>query len=69
MPPSETGLKPKTIGEAVQALHKLLEDAGIEESRLEAEILVSHVLDTDRTQVFVQWTDPRRKRRLAASCR
>lgn len=49
----ETALKDvRTLGEAVRQIDKLLSRRGIPEAHLEAELLVSHALDTDRTHLL-----------------
>ncbi len=43
----------KTIGEALQGASFCLEQAGLEEPYTEAEILLSHLMGTDRLQLFL----------------
>ena len=47
-----------TLGEAVRQIDKLLSRAGIPEARLEGELLVSHVLDADRTRLLARLEEP-----------
>lgn len=46
----------KTIGEALQRASFCLEQAGLEESRTEAEILLAHLMETDRLQLLLNRT-------------
>ena len=48
----------RTLGEAVLRIDRLLAQAGIPEARIEAELLVSHVLDTDRTRLLARLEEP-----------
>lgn len=47
----------KTIGEALQRASFCLEQAGLEEPRTEAEILLAHLTETDRLQLLLNRTD------------
>lgn len=46
----------KTIGEALQRASFCLEQAGLEEPRTEAEILLAHLMETDRLQLLLNRT-------------
>ncbi len=46
-----------TAAEALHAARRRLEDAGIEEAALEAEVLLRHVLELDRAQLFARIDD------------
>ena len=48
----------RTLGEAVRQIDRLLAQAGIPEARLEADLLVSHALDTDRTRLLARLEEP-----------
>jgi release factor glutamine methyltransferase len=47
-----------TIQQTLMAAAKRLADAGIETSRLDAEVLLRHALGVDRTRLFVMLPDP-----------
>jgi len=47
-------LKIKSIDEALRGASFYLENAGIENPRVEAEVLLSNLLDTDRLQLFLK---------------
>jgi len=49
-------LKARTIEEALQGASFCLEKAGIENPRVEAEMLLAHLLETDRLQLFLKRT-------------
>jgi len=49
-------LKIRTIEEALQGASFYLEKAGIENPRVEAELLLAHLLETDRLQLFLKRT-------------
>lgn len=47
-------MKDKTIEEALQRASFYLERVGLEDPRVEAEVLLSHLLETDRLQLFLK---------------
>ena len=49
-------MKIRTIEEALQGASFYLEKAGIENPRVEAELLLAHLLETDRLQLFLKRT-------------
>ncbi len=54
-----TEIKPlKTIGEAYRWAFSILRESGGEQARFEAELLLRHLLDRDRTRFFVGLEDP-----------
>jgi release factor glutamine methyltransferase len=56
---SPTGLvQPRTAGEMVKLAREFLQKKGIEEARLEAELLVAHALGLDRLKLFLQHDRP-----------
>ena len=49
-------MKNKAIEEALQRASFYLENAGLENPRVEAEVLLAHLLETDRLQLFLKRT-------------
>lgn len=49
-------MKVKTIEEALQRASFYLENAGLENPRVESELLLAHLLETDRLQLFLKKT-------------
>jgi release factor glutamine methyltransferase len=47
----------KTVRETVMSISRQFSDAGIVDPRLEAEVLVAHVLGTDRTHLLATFSD------------
>jgi release factor glutamine methyltransferase len=55
-----------TIAEALRAATRRLTAAGLETPRLDAEVLLRHLLGVDRTTLFLRYHDPIDPARLAA---
>ncbi|MCY2960231.1 MAG: peptide chain release factor N(5)-glutamine methyltransferase [Planctomycetota bacterium] len=51
-------MKPQTAGEMVKLAREFLSKKGIEEARLESELLVAHALGLDRLKLFLQHDRP-----------
>lgn len=49
---------PPTIQHTIRQAARRLEAAGIQTARLDAEVLMRHVLDIDRTRLFLRYPDP-----------
>lgn len=57
-PPGTPTNRPVTLSNVLDAGTSLLRDAGIENPRLDAEVLLRHVLRLDRTQLFLHLPGP-----------
>jgi len=55
---------PRTAGEMVKLAREFLQKKGLEEARLEAELLVAHALDLDRLKLFLQHDRPLREEEI-----
>jgi release factor glutamine methyltransferase len=50
--------RPKTIHDAIRSGARLLASAGIQTALLDSEVLMRHVLEVDRTRLFLLYPDP-----------
>ncbi len=62
--PTTEPVTPRTAGEMVKLAREFLQKKGLEEARLEAELLVAHALDLDRLKLFLQHDRPLREEEI-----
>jgi len=62
--PSTDPVTPRTAGEMVKLAREFLQKKGLDEARLEAELLVAHALDLDRLKLFLQHDRPLREEEI-----
>ncbi|MCZ6614856.1 MAG: peptide chain release factor N(5)-glutamine methyltransferase, partial [Chloroflexi bacterium] len=55
---SHSPYQERTVGETVLLLCDDLSQAGVEEARLEAELLVAHVMGKERAHLLAAWGEP-----------
>lgn len=57
-PSSQAAERPRTVGEMLERARAFLERKGVEEARLDADLLVAHALEVDRLHLLLKLEEP-----------